>query len=108
MVVMESTRVLCQGIKLTAKRTECPAINGVTMGCAHHIRTSSVHSVMDHVRCGVQQADFAPINHFAFVIYEDKIGLADVTERNTERVDPKTVGLNWVTESDWSSCQSQI
>lgn len=96
MVVMESTRVLCQGVKLAAKCTERPAINGVTMSCAHNIRTSSVHGVMDHVRCGVQEADFTPINHLAFVIHKNEIGFADVTERDTERVDPEAVGLNWI------------
>lgn len=70
------------------------------MSCAHNIRTSSVHGVMNHVRCSVQQADFAPINHFAFVVYEDKIGFADVTKGNTKRVDPEAVGLNWIAESD--------
>ena len=61
-----------------------------------------MHGVMDHVRCGVQEADFAPINHLAFVIHKNEIGFADVTERDTERVDPEAVGLNWVAKSDCS------
>ena len=61
-----------------------------------------MHGVMDHVRCSIQEPDFAPVNHFAFVIHEDKIGFVDVTERDTERVHPKAVGLNWIAKSNWS------
>lgn len=65
---IKRARVLSSHIQFTAKRTECPPVDAMSMRCADYIRSRSVHRSMDHIRCSVQQPNFAAINDFPLMV----------------------------------------
>lgn len=70
---MEGAAVLGDCIELTAKRAERATVYGVGVCCSCDIWSGSVNGRVNHKGCGVQEADWAAINDFAFVVDLDEV-----------------------------------
>jgi hypothetical protein len=100
---MESARVLRDGVQFPAQSTETTSVDAVAMSCRIDIWTSLVDGRVDHVRGSIQQSDFAALKDFTLFVDSNKIGLVDEGEGDTEWIDPESVWLNGIAESDVAS-----
>lgn len=107
MVVVESARILVDGVQLLAQSTERPAIDAVTVCRSHDFRPSLMNGAVNHECSSVQQPAFTTINHFALVVDLDEIGFLDQGKGHAERVDPERIRLDRVTKRN-VACYSLV
>ena len=86
---MERARVLCNNIQLPPQRTECPAIDTMTMRCAQDIWPRIMDSTMNHKCSSIQQPHVATVDDLSVVVHLYEIALIDEREGNTEGIDPE-------------------
>lgn len=102
-VIVESTRVLSKSVDLAAQRTPCATIDRMAVSSTIYIRTGGMNCAVNHVRCGVEQAALASIDHFARMVDQDEIRLVDQRERDTKWVNPKALRVDRISEGDVAS-----
>lgn len=100
MVIVESTRILREGIDLAAQCAPCSAVNRMAVRSAVDVWTGGVDRGVDHVCGGVEESALAAVNDLAGVVDEDKVGLVDEAKGDTKGVHPEAIWLDRVAHGD--------
>ena len=93
---MKSTRILRNHFQIPPQRAESPAVDAMTVCCAHYVRSRTMNRAVNHEGCCVQESAVAAVDHFALVTDLDKITAFDQGEGDSERVYPEGGRVNWV------------
>lgn len=78
MYIVESARVLREHVEFLAQSRECPSVDGVRMGSAHHVGSGFVDLGVNHERCRVEESVWArTFLDLGVVIYQEQITRLD-------------------------------